>query len=221
MRTHRDNNSKFRRLDSDHLEEASSRTSEVRRRLGRPLAEKAIRGGEQASRATDGATSQPSNDSRGRGRAMNARSNPIGNRSAGDETGPNAIPPGNPGEDSQGAQPEARRQFERELRERLAEAQELKDLVGRDATLGNQLNNVISRLRQIDPSRVFNDPSQMDLLKYQLVDPLRQLQFELSRKLQEALDRNALRLSDDAAVPESYRRRVEDYYKRLSRRPNQ
>jgi hypothetical protein len=53
-------------------------------------------------------------------------------------------------------------------------------------------------------------------LKAQVIDPLRQVELELSRRLREQLGRSNLRLGDEGAAPARYRRSVEEYYKRLS-----
>jgi hypothetical protein len=53
-------------------------------------------------------------------------------------------------------------------------------------------------------------------LKTQVVDPLRAIEMELSRRLQAKLGKNNLRLSDEGAAPERYRKLVDEYYKRLS-----
>jgi hypothetical protein len=60
------------------------------------------------------------------------------------------------------------------------------------------------------------------LVKQEVIEPLRQLELELSRHLQETSGRTNLRLRDEGAAPEKYRRAVEEYYRRLSgARPRQ
>lgn len=82
------------------------------------------------------------------------------------------------------------------------------------------MNELLARLRKLDEEKLFNDLQELELLKSQVIDPLRKLEFELSRRLQEKLGKDALRWSDESGVPESYRKQVEEYYKRLSRRSN-
>jgi hypothetical protein len=53
-------------------------------------------------------------------------------------------------------------------------------------------------------------------LKADVVEPLRQLELELSRRLQQQSARTNLRLRDEGAAPEKYRKAVEEYYRRLS-----
>jgi hypothetical protein len=52
-------------------------------------------------------------------------------------------------------------------------------------------------------------------LKANVIEPLRQLELELSRQLQQRGQTN-LRLRDEGAAPERYRKAVEEYYRRLS-----
>ena len=53
-------------------------------------------------------------------------------------------------------------------------------------------------------------------LKTEVVDPLREIESELSKRLQAKLGRNNLRLADEGEAPERYRKLVGEYYKRLS-----
>jgi len=49
-----------------------------------------------------------------------------------------------------------------------------------------------------------------------VIDPLRQLELQLSRQAQNQVGRSNLRLRDEGAAPEKYRKAVEEYYRRLS-----
>jgi hypothetical protein len=51
-----------------------------------------------------------------------------------------------------------------------------------------------------------------------VIDPLRGVEIELSKRLQLKLGKNNLRLSDEGEAPAAYRRLVDEYYKRLSSR---
>jgi hypothetical protein len=59
------------------------------------------------------------------------------------------------------------------------------------------------------------DAATAALLKADVVEPLRQLELELSRQVNQS-GRTNLRLRDEGAAPEKYRRAVEEYYRRLS-----
>ena len=59
-------------------------------------------------------------------------------------------------------------------------------------------------------------------LTQQLNAGVRQLELDISRQLQQQSGRTNLRLRDEGAAPERYRRAVEEYYRRLSgARPKQ
>lgn len=162
-----------------------------------------------------------SSDPQGGRRRADALTNPIGRTGLPDDSSADATSPVRPRSGSSGRDAEPLRQLHRELRERVGDAEEIRRLLGRDPALATDLDQVIARLRQLDEGKLFDDPRQLDLLKSAVIDPLRRIEFELSRKLQEKLGQNALRLGDDLSVPETYRSLVEDYYKRLSRRPRQ
>jgi hypothetical protein len=60
------------------------------------------------------------------------------------------------------------------------------------------------------------DAATAALLKADVVEPLRQIELELSRQIQQQSGRTNLRLRDEGAPPEKYRKAVEEYYRRLS-----
>lgn len=107
------------------------------------------------------------------------------------------------------------RQLGAELRERLREAEDLRRAWG--GTGGPvRLGQVIEDLRRMANAPMQGEAQTAAALKAQVIDPLRQLELELSRRLQEQLRRSNLRLGDEGAAPERYRRSVEEYYRRLS-----
>ena len=110
------------------------------------------------------------------------------------------------------------RQLGAELRERLRDAEELRRQLGRSGNLTRELDQAIQQLRQMSEDLFREDTQTAALLKSQVIDPLRQLELDLSRKLQAKLGRSNLRLSDEGAAPERYRKLVDEYYKRLSNR---
>jgi hypothetical protein len=109
------------------------------------------------------------------------------------------------------------RQLESEIRERLGEAEELRRSLGRNSDLARDLNRAIEQLRRIDPN-AFADPSQLAALKSEVIDPLRQLEVELARRLQAKLGNNGSGAFSDGDAPDRYRKMIEDYYRRLSAR---
>jgi hypothetical protein len=109
------------------------------------------------------------------------------------------------------------RQLESELRQRLADAEELRRALGRNSDLGRDLNRAVDQLRRMNPN-AFADPSQLALLKSEVIDPLRQIEIELARRLQAKLGNNGAGAFGDGDAPDRYRKMIEDYYRRLSAR---
>ena len=109
------------------------------------------------------------------------------------------------------------RQLPAEVRERLREAQDLRREWGGTTTgATRQLDEVIDRLKQLADGRMEGDAATAALLKQDVIEPLRQLELELSRQIQQQSGRTNLRLRDEGVAPERYRKAVEEYYRRLS-----
>jgi hypothetical protein len=109
------------------------------------------------------------------------------------------------------------RQLESELRQRLSDAEELKRALGRNSDLGRDLNKAVDQLRRMNPN-AFADPAQLALLKSEVIEPLRQIEIELARRLQAKLGNNGTGAFGDGDAPDRYRKMIEDYYRRLSAR---
>ena len=108
------------------------------------------------------------------------------------------------------------RQFSAEVRERLREAQDLRREWGTTGLGAGRLEEVIDELRRLADGRMEGDAATAAYVKQEVIEPLRQLELELSRHLQQQSGRTNLRLRDEGAAPEKYRRAVEEYYRRLS-----
>ena len=107
------------------------------------------------------------------------------------------------------------RQLGSELRERLRDAEGLRREWG-GTSGGRELGGAIEQLRRIADGRMDGEALMAASLKAQVIDPLRQLELELSKRLREQLGRTNLRLGDEGAAPGRYRKSVEEYYRRLS-----
>ncbi|MBO0857560.1 MAG: hypothetical protein J2P21_03725, partial [Chloracidobacterium sp.] len=112
-----------------------------------------------------------------------------------------------------------RRQLGSDLRESLREAEDIRRSLGKDRDLAADLDRAIQGLRRANEAIVRDDMHTALLLKDQVIDPLRSVELELSKRLQMQLGKNNLRLSDEGEAPEAYRKLVDEYYKRLSSRP--
>jgi hypothetical protein len=100
------------------------------------------------------------------------------------------------------------------LRQRLNEAQSLRQQLS--GTSGPLLNQAIDQLRRMTEVGSGNNIQTAADLKANVIDPLRQLELQLSRQTQSQAGRTNLRLRDEGAAPERYRKAVEEYYRRLS-----
>ena len=114
------------------------------------------------------------------------------------------------------------RQLQRELERRTQDAEALRrELTGIGAS-GNRgaerLGQVVSALRGLNPERLTGDPRGMEILEAEVLDTLRQLEFELRRALAGGSGADVLTGSGDRA-PEGYREMVEEYFRALSRQP--
>ena len=114
------------------------------------------------------------------------------------------------------------RQLRRELDRRVQDAEALRrELTGVGASGdrgSDRLGEVVAALRGLTPERLTGDPRGMEILEAEVLDTLRQLEFELRRALTGGSGADILTGSDDRA-PERYRDMVEEYFRALSRRP--
>ncbi|HQR33565.1 MAG TPA: hypothetical protein PLK30_12585, partial [Blastocatellia bacterium] len=108
------------------------------------------------------------------------------------------------------------RQAGSELREYLKDAEALRRELGKDRDLARGLDQAIQGLRQANDAINRDDMQTALLLKDQVIEPLRGLEMELSKRVQAKLGTNRLRLGDEGSAPAGYRKLVDEYYKRLS-----
>ena len=133
---------------------------------------------------------------------------------------------GSSGEESRegqgGGEGREARQLRRELDRRVEDAEALRrELTGIGASGdrgSDRLGEVVDALRGLTPERLTGDPRGMEILEAEVLDTLRQLEFELRRALTGGSGADVLTGSDDRA-PDAYRDMVEEYFRALSRRP--
>ncbi|MDE2761280.1 MAG: DUF4175 family protein [Gemmatimonadota bacterium] len=112
--------------------------------------------------------------------------------------------------------PDQIRQARREVRERLGEARILAGLIERTSADPRELQAMINAMRALDRERTYADPEEVLRLQRELVEGMKQLEFELRRQFAaDEEDRILLYRSGD--VPEEYRVLVEEYYRALAR----
>lgn len=108
------------------------------------------------------------------------------------------------------------RQLNSELRQRLGDAQDLRRQLGGTGGAGRLLDQAIDELRRMTEVGQSHDIQTAAQLKANVIDPLRQLEVELTRQVQNLADRTNLRLRNEGVAPDRYRKAVEEYYRRLS-----
>jgi hypothetical protein len=108
------------------------------------------------------------------------------------------------------------RQLRSEVRQRLADAQALRQELSRQGIDTSELDGVIRDLRALDNEGVYAIPLDVDRLQAAVVDGAKQFEYRLRRELAGA-DEQRLLLSGSDEVPEGFRKLVEEYYRALSR----
>ena len=113
------------------------------------------------------------------------------------------------------------RQLGSEIRERLREAQDLRQQLTRQSKgseLAGALDQAIKEMQKLQNQQFGDDQQTAQRLKAEVIEPLRSIELELSKRLQAKLGKGNLRLADEGAAPERYRKLVDEYYKKLSQR---
>jgi hypothetical protein len=213
-----------RRL-ADDLESLRRRLDERAARRGR----QSQRGRQQAQNGQQQSGQQQGQGRQGQGRqgGQQSQQSQQGQQAQGGQRGEQGG--GQPGSRSQagrqsggvggdaisGSGEDDARQLASELRERLRDAEGLRREMG-GTSGGRELGGVIEQLRGLADGRMDGEAQAAASLKAQVIDPLRQLEVELSKRLREQLGRTNLRLGDEGAAPGRYRKSVEEYYRRLS-----
>jgi hypothetical protein len=108
------------------------------------------------------------------------------------------------------------RQLRSEVRQRLAEAQALRQELQRQGVDTSELDDVISGLRELDKAQTYDVPLDVARLQAAVVDGAKQFEYRLRRELA-GTDEQRLLLSGTDEVPDGFRKLVEEYYKALSR----
>lgn len=108
------------------------------------------------------------------------------------------------------------RQYAREWDERLREVQELRDQLGRNNPLADDLDRVYNAMRAQGRDRFSGDPVELNRLAQQIIDPFKTIELELSKTLQVLVGKENIRSAREEEIPAGYKKVVEEYYKRLS-----
>jgi hypothetical protein len=111
------------------------------------------------------------------------------------------------------------RQWRREFRERVQEAEDLRKELRRQDLQVPDLKDIIARMKEFDSKKIYLDPLGFDELQADLLEELKQFEYWLRREL-EGIGKDKLYLAGSDQVPSEYRKLVEEYYRSLSRGPS-
>jgi len=109
------------------------------------------------------------------------------------------------------------RQWQRELRERRADAEALRGELDQMKLDPAELDRVIAEIKRLESSRVLADPSGLARLEQDVLERLKAFEFALRRRLESDGTRPLAGAQDQ--VPPRFRELVEEYYRSLARSP--
>ena len=149
----------------------------------------------------------------GGGQSGGQRADGFGGDAFGDRFGlggPGSRRPGNREFD-----PRDIRQWQREFRERGADAQELQRLL-RAENFGEvgDLAELIQAMRQLDDSRVYQDAEEIARLQTFVIEGLKRFEYQLRREVDGESEELFLAGSDE--VPTGFRDLIEEYFRSLA-----
>ena len=111
--------------------------------------------------------------------------------------------------------PGGRRQLQSELRQRMQDAQQLRDTLRGEGVDVGGLSRAIDRLRQIQAPLLRGDEQAVAELGSQVVEGLKEYEFAVRRQFAQTDEQRPFGTGADQ-VPEQYRKLVEQYYKALA-----
>lgn len=114
-----------------------------------------------------------------------------------------------------GLSPEETRQFQRELRERRQDMEELRRELEGEGIEAGELERIAARLRELERQRTFGAPRGLEELQAAVIQGLKEFEFGLRRQMGLGIDRDLLLTGSDE-VPAGYRELVEEYYRALA-----
>jgi hypothetical protein len=114
--------------------------------------------------------------------------------------------------------PDDIRQFQNELRQWQADAQDLRKGLNQAGVDAKELDAILRDLRQLDDRQNFVDAANLQALQAAALDRLKRFEFNLRKKADD-VNTEPLSLSGSDEVPTGFRTSIEEYYRSLSR-PN-
>lgn len=112
-------------------------------------------------------------------------------------------------------EPQDIRQWQREFRERVGEAQDIQRLLGQEGFSADELDEIVQQMSELDDSRVYQDAEVIARLQTFILDELKRFEYRLRREVDSENEELFLASSDEA--PPGFRDLIEEYYRALSR----
>jgi hypothetical protein len=153
---------------------------------------------------------QQQNGQAGGGASQNNEQGP-GGRLGGNQQG---GPPNGGGRLS----PDDIRQFSREFRDQRQSAEQLKRELQQLGVDPSDLNRMIDQMRQLENGKNYDDPASLEKLQQSLIEGLKAFEFALRRQV-DGNDRGRPVLGASGDVPAGFRQMVDEYYRSLSKKP--
>jgi hypothetical protein len=107
------------------------------------------------------------------------------------------------------------RQLRNEARQYSNDARDLRGVLRGESIDANQLDEVISKLRELEDDRAYQDVNELARLQSSVAEGLKRFEFGLRRKVEGEASAAALSGTDD--VPTEFKTLVEQYYRSLAR----
>jgi hypothetical protein len=107
------------------------------------------------------------------------------------------------------------RQWQRELRERRADAEALRGELERMQLDPAELDRVIAEIKRLESSKVLADQTGLDRLEQDVLERLKAFEFALRRRIEGDAAKPLAGAQDQ--VPPRFRELVEEYYRSLAR----
>ena len=111
--------------------------------------------------------------------------------------------------------PDDVRQWQREFRQRLGEAQDIRQLLQEEEFSAADLDEIIRQMQELDDTRVYQDSAEIARLQTYLREELKRFEYRLRREVD--VENEDLFLASSDEVPPGFRDMIEEYYRALSR----
>jgi chromosome segregation ATPase len=91
--------------------------------------------------------------------------------------------------------------------------QQVGQLNGRNGNLGNAIQNLNEAIQAANnvQNRFNGDPSQLEKLAQQILEPLREVELELSRTYQSLVEKDKIRAAIEDEIPAAFQNEVKAY----------